>query len=265
MKLTNALLILAMALGGLGVSTPAPAVAAETVTLATLEWEPYIGPNMPEQGYVHEIVVQAFKRGGYKAEVQTLPWARAVAMAEGGKVDGLFPEYYDESRKEKFVFSEEFPGGPVGLYKRKDNPLTYAADPRLKQKEALQGLKELKIGVVRGYVNTAEFDAATYLQKEEVSEDELNLKKLFNKRLPLIFIDKFVAQHLIKSKFPEYAAELEFMEPPLEVKNLYICFAKAAPNYEEKINKFNEGLRAMKKDGSLAEILKKHGFQGSEK
>ena len=34
--------------------------AEDIVTLATLEWEPYIGSNMQNNGYVFEIVEEAF-------------------------------------------------------------------------------------------------------------------------------------------------------------------------------------------------------------
>ena len=95
-------------------------LAQESVKIGSLEWEPYIGPNMHNNGYVAEIVVEAFKRVDYKVDILFFPWARALKMAEYGELDAVFPEYYDENRNNKFVFSDLFPGGPVGLYKRKD-------------------------------------------------------------------------------------------------------------------------------------------------
>jgi len=234
--------------------------AENVVTLATLEWEPYIGPNMKNNGYVYEIVEKAFERVNYKIDVKFLPWARAVKVTEDGVRDGLFPEYYDEGRKPKYVFSNPYPGGPVGLYKRKDLNVKYSVDPQKQQTEALKALKQYKFGVVRGYVNTTEFDAASFLKKDAVASDELNLKKLFKKRIDFIFIDKYVAKHIIVTKYPHYLGELEFMEPPLENKPLYIAFSTKAKNYEQKQKAFNEGLKMIEQDGTLNKILEKHGF-----
>jgi len=234
--------------------------AGETVTLATLEWEPYIGPNMDQKGYVYEIVAEAYKRSGINVDIRFLPWARAVNTAKTGKRDGLFPEYYDEGRLQDFVFSESFPGGPVGLYKRKDNKISYTVDPQKKQTEALKALKQYRFGVVRGYVNTKEFDEATFLTKDAAKSDETNLKKLFKGRIDFIFIDKYVAKHIIVRKYPHFLSELEFMEPPLEVKPLYIAFSKKAKNYQKKLKSFNEGLKKLREEGTLDAIMQKHGF-----
>lgn len=235
--------------------------ADRTVRLATLAWEPYVGPALENRGYVSEIVVEAFKRAGYTTIISFYPWARAVKTAEYGEADGVFPEYYDEGRKKDFVFSDPFPGGPVGLYKRKDTKVSYSIDPRLNQTEALRSLQGYRFGVVRGYINTADFDKADFLKKDEVFGDELNIKKLYNRRIDFMFIDKFVAEHLINNKFPEYEAELEFMEPPLENKLLYIAFSKNAANYQEKLAAFNQGLEQIIADGTLVAIMARHGFE----
>ena len=230
------------------------------VTLTTLDWEPYIGASLPGHGYVYEIVSEAFKSVGYQVEIKFYPWARAVDEAKSGQADGLFPEYYDDGRKAEFIFSDSFPGGPVGLMARKDSKITFSADPRKEQTKVLQGLKQYSFGVVRDYVNTQEFDGATFLKKDLADSDEQNIKKLAGKRIDLIFIDKFVATYLIKTKLPHAAQELEFLEPPLEVKPLYIVFSKKAPGYEQKTKDFNAGMANLAKAGTIKAIMKKYGF-----
>lgn len=233
---------------------------AQTVTLSTLEWEPYIGPNMKNNGYVHELVIKAFEKAGVTATAKYYPWARALKLATGGETDGLFPEYYDESRLNDFVFSDPFPGGPVGLYKRKELNVAYSHDPQLEQEAALLELADYRFGVVRGYINTKVFDEAQFLKKEAANDDATNLRKLFKKRLDFIFIDKYVAKHIIVREFPHYLADLEFMEPALENKSLYIVFSKQAPNYQESLALFNEGLKLLKESGEMEQIMASHGF-----
>ncbi len=241
-----------------------PAANAESgsrvVTLATLEWEPYIGPGLRDNGYVYQIVQEAFRRAGYSTDIAFLPWARAVSITEQGVRDALFPEYYDPGREEKYAFSDPFPGGPVGLYKRKDKNIAWVVDPTENQTEALRGLKDYRFGVVRGYINTTEFDAAEFLKKDAAVDDEMNLKKLYKDRVQLIFIDKFVATHIMVTRYPWYLGELEFMEPPLEVKDLFVAFSKQSENWEAKRDGFNRGLREIREDGTMDRIIEEFGF-----
>ena len=227
------------------------AVQAQSITLATLDWPPYIGPAVRNNGYVTEIVNTAFAHSGDKTEIEYMPWARAVKETTEGRFDGLFPEYYSQERESTHVFSEPFPGGPVGFMKRLDRKISYSS---------LRDLSKYNIGVVRGYINTVAFDNADYLNKEVATSDTINLKKLIRNRVDLIVIDKFVARHILEREFGGDICVVEFMEPALESKNLYIAFSRKAPDYQSKIDAFNQGLRKIKKNGELDRILRKHNF-----
>lgn len=222
-----------------------------TVTLATLDWEPYIGEKMPNQGYVASLVREAYKASGYTVEMKFMPWARVVAMTKEGRFDGYLPEYYAESLKTDFLVSEPFPGGPLGFFKRKADAINF---------KTLEDLKPYKVGVVRDYVNTEEFDKAAFLQKDLANNDITNLRKLLGKRIDLVVADKFVGTYLLKQDMPDKAGEVEFMTPVLEEKSLYLCISKKIPDAEAKIKAFNDGLKVIKENGTLATIMKANGF-----
>lgn len=231
---------------------PSAALGTGTVSLTSLDWEPYIGQNLKNGGYVAEIVREAFARSGYKVKIAYLPWARTVLMARRGSYDGYFPEYFAEELKTDFLISDPFPGGPLVFYKRKADTLNF---------KNLEDLKPYRFGIVRGYVNTAEFDAADYLDKDPAVDDLTNLRKLLAKRVNLILIDKYVAEHLLKKHLPTRKEELESMEPPLEIKDLFLCLSRKDPKAQEKLEAFNKGLTQMKADGTIAVILAKHGMK----
>lgn len=256
MKIVEALFVAAVLL-----SFSMNALAVEkNITLVTLEWPPYISQNLPGNGYVYEIVSAALKRSGYKVTTKFYPWARAVKLAQTGHVDGIYPEYFDKERARQFAFSTPLRGGPVGLYKHKSLSAQWAKNPQQDPIAALQALTKYKFGVVRGYINTEAFDNADFLNKEQVVSDDINLKMLYAKRTDFIFIDKFVAQYLIRTRYPNYERDLEFMEPAMEIKPLYIAFSKKAGGYKEKLAAFNQGLDLITEDGTLQRILTKHGF-----
>ncbi len=225
--------------------------ASKTIKLATLDWEPYIGRDLKDNGYVAEIVREAFRRKGYTVKIKFLPWARVLKMAKDGKVDGYFPEYYSAERENEFLFSNEFPGGPLGFFKRKDSDISY---------NKLTDLKPYRIGVVRGYVNTKEFDAADYLKKEPALDDLTNIKKLLAGRIDLLVADKFVGLDLLERNLSNHVGDIEFVQPALELKPLYVCFPRTLSASQMYNKVFNAGLKEIKEDGTLDKILTKHGF-----
>ncbi|MGH8050099.1 MAG: substrate-binding periplasmic protein [Arenimonas sp.] len=235
-----------------------PASSKPVVRLASLEWEPYIGKRMPDQGYAAALVRAAFADQGMKVEIEFYPWARALHLARTGEVDGLMPEYFDASRETEFQYSAAFPGGPLMLYKRRSDAVAFIIDPVKKQDAALRALKAKRFGVVRGYLNTPVFDAATYLVKEEANDDATNLRKLVYGRIDLAVIDRRVAEHLIRTEYPDYARRIVPMEPALAENTLYIAFSRKAPRMNESLATFNRGLAAMRKDGRLDALYKRY-------
>lgn len=229
----------------------AKTLAADTLQFATLDWEPYIGETLPDNGYVAVLVHEAFDFSDRQVELTFLPWARVVAIAKTGEFDGYLPEYHSKELEKDFIFSDPFPGGPLGFFRRKGSNIHYSA---------LRDLSPFVIGVVRGYVNTVEFDTASYLKKEEVSNDLLNFKKLLNKRVDLVVADKYVGHHIMNKYLQERQHEIEFISPPLEEKLLYLCISRKKKDAEKIVATFNDGLRNMQETGRLEEILRKYGF-----
>ncbi|GAK49957.1 ABC-type sugar transport system, periplasmic component [Candidatus Moduliflexus flocculans] len=236
------------------------AEAEQIVSFATSEREPYIGVNLPDHGYVCELVTEAFQRAGYRVNITFYPWARAVRNVQKGTQDGLLPVYYDDALTGEFAFSDPFPGGKIGLLKRKSTPAEYVVPPDTHQTEALRYLQSYVFGVVRGSVNTPEFDAADFLKKDMVTTDMQNVLKLFKGRVDFVVIDKYTAADLMVNKLPHTIGQLEFMNPPLAEKSFHIAFSKNSPGYQQRLADFNRGLREMIADQKVEKILYKHGL-----
>ncbi len=234
------------------------AATKPVVRLASLDWEPYIGPRMPNQGYVAALIRAAFADQGMKVEIEFYPWARALHLARTGAIDGLMPEYFNASREVEFEYSSAFPGGPLVLYKRRGDAVSFSTDPMKHQDAALRGLKAKRFGVVRGYLNTPIFDAATYLVKEEANDDATNLRKLVYGRIDLAVIDRRVAERLIRTKYPDYADQIQPMLPALAEPPLYIAFSRKSPRKDDALAAFNRGLAAMRADGRLAALYQRY-------
>lgn len=237
------LILMGLSLSGLAVG--------EEITLTSCNWEPYNGKNLPGYGFTSQIIAQAFERVGYKVNFVFLPWKRAVLGTEYGKYEGAFAAYYSKERAEKFAISAAYTHSSLVLCAKKDTKIKY---------KTLQDLKPYRIGVVMGYVNTTEFDAADFLKKDGSVSDILNLKKLVKDRTDLILIDKYVAMYHLNNDKTLKSEMVYFLKPALKERDLYILFSKKVPGYQKRVLDFNKGLATIKADGTFKTILTQYGF-----
>ncbi|MDJ0784104.1 MAG: transporter substrate-binding domain-containing protein [Desulfosarcinaceae bacterium] len=255
------------------------AAAQKQVKLLSLTWEPYVGLEMPQKGISAAIVRMAFEKAGYAVEIEFHNWDQSLEMAKAGEADGLFPTYHTEEREAYFLYSEPFGNSYLGLCKERPvhafSPggieydkkkkyrrelIQYKTDPRIDQTQALRDLQQYKFGVGRGYANTPEFDAADFLTKIEVANDEENILQLLQGEVELIVIDKYVAKNIIAKKFPWRSGDVEFMDPPLAIKALYLTVSKKTDRAQEKVREFNAGLQILQKEGKIKRLLRVYGF-----
>lgn len=228
-----------------------PSLANKHIKLTSLDWPPYSGPTLPEKGASVAVVKAAFEASGYQVQVDFFPWERAVALAKdpGKGYAGYFPEYYAQELEADCVFSEPIGISPLGFAQHKQAPVTWVG---------LDDLSTLKIGVVSGYVNEAEFDkrvAAGKQPVEAVTGDDQNLKKVGAKRLPLAVIDKHVMNYLLNNdpSLASFKANIEFNGKLLEDKKLHVCFRKG-PQSAEYAKALADGLKKI----DVEAITKKH-------
>jgi polar amino acid transport system substrate-binding protein len=246
MKLTTLFILLSL------LSYTSQGIAVEKqVRLASSEYPPYFGENLKNNGFISEIIVEAFKEANYQVEVEFFPWARGLELTKRGKYDGMLALWYRKEREQWFVYSAPLPPNEIVFYKRKKDKITF---------NTYQDLKPYSIGIVRGYANPPDFEKSDFLEKQEVTSDEQNLRKLFLKRIDLALIDRLLAKNIIDTKFPEYAEELEWMSPPLKIDIQYLVISKKAKNYRIKLDDFNSGLKQLSEKGMIEKIMAKHGF-----
>ena len=240
--------------------TPLQSNAQQTILLATTEREPYIGNTLHNQGYVHELITEVFKRINNEVIINYYPLTRSKKLSRDGKVNGWLPSYYDHSQEKHYLYSDPFPGDNIGLLKKKSLPALYTADPRFHLTEALQYFKSYAFGVVRGTSILPDITQDTSIQKLYVTKDLQNLDILYADRVDLALIDKYTAADLMVGLRPHLIGQLEFMRPPIISNSFHIAFSKKSPGYQQLTKRFNQGLKSVKEDGTLKKILNKHGL-----
>jgi ABC-type amino acid transport substrate-binding protein len=206
------------------------ATHAKVVRVATTEWPPYALNVKQGQGSSVEIIRKAFTSMGYEVEFLFLPWVRALNYVKIGRVDAIAPIYWTQDREELYLFSNPFQESSLVLCQSKD------AKDKITNKEELI---KYKLGLIRGYKNTGFIDSNDNLTKIFAPTDRNNIKKLIKGRVDVIAIDKDVANYLIKS----IDGDISIIDPPLDVKKLYLGFSKAKESSKTISDDFNKGLK----------------------
>jgi polar amino acid transport system substrate-binding protein len=224
----------------------------KNIHFVTVQWEPYYGPNLLNQGYIAEITRAALKRVGYSMDIEFVPWKRALHDAKNGYYNGVLGLYYSGERASWLTYSESVSSVGLVFFVKKDNKISW---------NSLQDLKPYRIGIERGFVYTEEFDNSNFLHKEPVRNVELNLKKLLEGRIDMVAASRNVFLHWIKTRHPGKLDLVEVVPKPLVENKIYNGFTKADPNHTNYVKDFNKGLELIKQDGTYRQILEKHGFK----
>lgn len=238
------------------VPTPPPgaAPAPARLTLTTLEWEPWVGQALPQQGISTAVVRAALEAGGApEPTLEFLPWKRALAAVEHGRAHAVYPAYHVAARERYIRYSAPMVPAPIMLLGREGG-----AEVRFDG--TIRSLEGLRIGVVDGYANTPEFDAADYLTRDPAGTDLQNLEKLLRGRVDVIVIDLLTARTLIAKRPPDQRRGFVEHAPYLQVKWLHLGFSRALPDSERYRQQFERGFRAILADGRLEALLERHGL-----
>jgi polar amino acid transport system substrate-binding protein len=211
-------------------------VNAKTLALTSLEWPPFAGQSLPEQGASIFIVRKALESMGHELQVDFYPWNRAVRLAKkkGNKYIGYFPEY--EYQTTEFVFSNVIGTSPLGIIENVNHPIEWHEE---------KDLNQYTLGVVDGYVNTFTLDTMIengQQKAESVTSDMLNIRKLAVKRIDAAVIDLIVFKYLLHQTNRVKMKTMVKINPQiLEIKNLYVAF-NATPEGEFWREMLDQGL-----------------------
>lgn len=223
----------------------------KTIRFVTLNWEPYYGKDLMNNGYCSDIVRAACKRAGYDITIDFVPWKRALYEARNLYFDALLGIFYSDERSEWLYYSDSFSESEMVLFALQGREISW---------EVIKDLKPYRIGIENGYAYSPEFDAADFLQKKSVRKLELNINNLLEGRIDLIAASQKRLLFWVNANQPEIRRQLRIVPKPISSNKLYVAFPKAHPKAKTYVEAFNEGLRQIRNDNTYETILATHGF-----
>ena len=246
--LSRTLGFLVLAAGSLPAHAPAAPALEVAVEDAAALWSRGDGT-----GFANDVVRAAFHAAGIEVAFRVVPYARCKQMVRQGAVAACFSMSRDPDLKGSVLF----PSVPI---------FTCYADLFLDPKHPLAGahLRDLPRGTVVGTVLSYEYpDEVRKAVKsgaivlDESPTEQMLLRKLAAGRLPAAIFNvndaKSIAYLSALAHVPNTAVRVD----RVGVLQSYLGFSVKHPRGAESLKKFEEGLRRIGGDGTLAEISRR--------
>lgn len=215
------------------------ALPPREVNLTSLEWPPYTGKALLDQGKSSLTAREAFRRAGLPLNLHFMPWSRAIEWGlQSRHYDGYFPEYDSPAIRSRCYLSAPLGFSPLQLAAREGAAIHW-------QRET--DLSRYTLGVVKDYINTLTLDSRIQNGKQPAKvaeDDQQNLLQLLEGQVEAAVIDAEVFEYL-RNHDRELLArrdELQLLRPPLEIKTLHICFQRTERG-KRLMDRFNRAIQ----------------------
>ncbi|MCL9782253.1 transporter substrate-binding domain-containing protein [Vibrio sp. S4M6] len=229
---------------------------SQTINLGSIEYLPYYGPQLENNGVVSELIQASFEQQNIKSNIEFFPWVRLLKMTREAKVDAMFTVWCTSERARDFLYSQSLFPNEVVFFKRKSLPITF---------HSMKDLRSYRIGYVFGYAYADSFYQEPGLKLIKGYSDQENVIKLLEGKVDLVVLDKYQGRYLIKKLAPNGAHLYDNLPKPLSVDQQYLMVSKKHEEAEKIIDMFNQGLIEIKRNGEFAALLKKHQINLNEK
>jgi len=225
----------------------------KTIILTTEDMPPYSTringkdngkPTDPLSGISIDIVNELFTRANIKHQILIYPWQRSFNTAMNNHNHAVFSATRNQQRERLFKWV-----GPIA----NNDWVVFSKKTASYDIQSINDISNYKVG---GYQGDA---LSLYLEKQGINVDKASADKLNLQKLKYGRIDLWIAGNLVGA----YRAD----KAGIEVKQVFtfkdsdLWIAFNINTDDEIINKLNDILTQMKKDGSINEL----GINNSEK
>jgi len=218
---------------------------ATSLRFITLEVAPWAYREKPGSHYVGifpEIVEELEQRAGHDIKITLTPYARINRELEMGRQDCTML-IKEPERDKTIILGELIFNHPMGVIASKNISLTQYND-----------LYGIRISVLRSLFITDQFNNDNKLSKEFDTDYVIGLRKIQHGRVDAIAGAIPTIQYLVNNNDMG-----DFLGEPLELSSepIYLQCSRQSKKLQY-IDDINNAIRAIKQDGTLERILKKH-------
>lgn len=227
-----------------------PVQSQELSAVANI-WPPYVDEVLPDGGLAMKIVKAAFKRSGYTPNIRVEKWEKALEGSKLGVYDVVAAVWKTSSRQKKLLFSDAYLTNNIVFVANAKNDIKY---------ESLNDLHGLLIGILNEYAYDKKFMKDARILKFKANRLTQNLILVQQGKLDLAVADKRLALYELKHFLGNNRGDFQFLPKNLTTRKLYVAAPIANAQSKTIIKKFNQGLAAIKKDGTYQKILDSYTY-----
>ena len=208
------------------------------------EYPPYASAYAKEKGISSYFVKKAFKKAGFSAEIDFLPWSLSLIEARKGKTfHGSVLWSKTPKREEEFLFSDVVLEQVIVFFHRKKDKFEW---------KKFKDLQEKTIGTTLGYSYGKKMDYLIekgLIKTVPTAEIISNLRRLIKGTIDLFPVEPIIAKYYLKKiaeTDPISANLLTYNRKPIHYYKLHLIANKEKESNKELIEKFNQGLKSLK-------------------
>ena len=242
---------LATLFSSIWILSAATATDQRPVTIATLDFPPYVSNRLPNKGWAWEVTRTVLHQQGYEPKLLIMPWVRALKFAEEGEVDALFLANKTAEREEWAVFSD-----PIG----EEVSVAFKLRDRQFGIDTVTDLVPYTVVALRG---SNAFDVLRRGGVEAVPVSEMlnGFQMVLQGRADMFVTDRFAGRIFLRQHFTDDVVDRINIEQHLiDVNRLHLAISKKVPDHMDILAAFNNGLAQARKNGLYDRIQKSHGF-----
>lgn len=226
--------------------------ASQTVRITTGHWPPYLDESRPGEGFLAEIIREAFATEGITAEFSFFPWSRALVLVKSREYQASAVWSCTPQRQMEYVYSAPILPYQYVFYHRRDASFDW---------RQLSDLEGMVIGLTQDYSYGQTL--ADALEKDQITvdittSDLANFRRLLLNRIDLFPMDPVVGEAMINEQMgPEAQERLTFHSRPLRSALYHLLFSQDDPEAGRLKRAFNRGLARLRETGRYQAIIQK--------
>lgn len=220
-------------------------VQAQDIRLVTgPDYHPFTDDDLPGGGLATELVRQAFDRAGATVTVDFTSWVRGYASVRDGSYVATFPYILTEEREAEMLASDPMYTVQFKMVSSVDRMLEY---------EGAAALAGLIMCLPVGFGTQGEIQAQIDTGAVAVEQPESYgacFRQVLADRADFMVVNETIFRATLADEGMD-VAEFHFAQAPVQSLTHHLLVSRDNPDGPAVLERFNEGLAALKADGAV--------------
>lgn len=240
-----------VAAGLSGVTSVARADGAAMPELVTGPgFAPFTGEELPQGGWMSELVQRAFKASGRGYELRFVPWKRGVDGVVSGRFIATFPFPRTPERERDALFSDPLIEVRQFVYLSAHTPMTFTGPEDFRGRVVCAPLGFSLPEALETMIRQGD------LRRDTPSDLTACVRMVATGRADAFVLDEYTGSAAIINA--GVIGDIRVAERPYATITLHLMVGRATPDAAAIIARFNDGLKNLKDSGVYDDLLVRH-------